>query len=599
MKKVFIIFSKLQKPYAKAFWLSIIISIISPIIGDIIAPIYFADFTNKMSLQTPYSIILAIVLTYLAYLIVRTIVWAIGNWLLVVVEQKTMHRIADHTAHHLLDLSIDYFKNHSIGALVGKHNKFTRCYERIYDELFFNLIPSVTLFVSIITVLFIKMPLFGLGMLIIGLLFGYMTYRFSRWQHPFNEKVSNTDSKVTALISDQLSNISTIHAFGKIEEEKNRFTQINKTRSDYRRTAWGKGYIQWRVNDLFYLIMVVSSILTTAYLWDQKLFTLGDVILVVGYTTVIASKLSNIGNVIKNITQLITDGEEMIEILKTQPTVQDNGNIVCIENGDIVFNNMTFGYDVYEPVFNNFNLHIKKGEKVGIVGESGSGKSTLVKLILREMDINSGSVTLNNYDIREYSIRSLRSTIATVQQEALLFHRSIKENIAYARPDATNEEITEAAKKAQAHDFIIKLSKEYDTKVGERGVKLSGGQRQRVAIARAFLAKRPIIIMDEATSSLDSLSETKIQFAMKELLQSNDTLICIAHRLSTVANMDRIIVLENGKIIEQGKHHELISSNGLYAEMWNKQLVFEEEEVDTSSNDEQETTDCEVDYTKQ
>jgi ATP-binding cassette, subfamily B, bacterial len=599
MKKVFNIFGKLQKPYAKAFWLSIIISIISPIIGDIIAPIYFANFTNKMSLQTPYAIILGIVITYLLYLMVRTIIWAIGNWLLVVVEQKTMHTIADHTAHHLLDLSIDYFKNHSIGALVGKHNKFTRCYERIYDELFFNLIPSVTLFVSIITVLFIKMPLFGLGMMIVGLLFGYITYRFSRWQHPFNEKVSNTDSKVTALISDQLSNISTIHAFGKIQEEKILFTQMNTKRSEYRRTAWEKGYIQWRVNDLFYLIMVVSSVLTTAYLWDQKLFTLGDVILVVGYTTVIASKLSNIGNVIKNITQLITDGEEMISILQTQPTVQDNGSIECIENGDIVFNNMTFGYDINEPVFNKFNLHIKKGEKIGIVGESGSGKSTLVKLILREMDINSGSVMLNNFDIREYSIRSLRSTIATVQQEALLFHRSIKENISYARPNATDEEIIEAAKKAQAHDFIMKLSKGYDTKVGERGIKLSGGQRQRVAIARAFLAKRPIIIMDEATSSLDSISETKIQFAMKELLQSDDTMICIAHRLSTVANMDRIIVLKHGKIIEQGKHHELISSNGLYAEMWNKQLVFEEEEVDTSNNDEQEIEMCEADYTKQ
>ena len=552
-----------------------------------------------MSIQTPYNIILAIVLIYLAYLVVKTIVWSIGNWLIVEVERKTMHNIAEYSAHHLLGLSIDYFKNHSIGAIVGKNNKFPRSYEGIYDESFFNIITRIVRFVLIIIILFFKMPLFGLGIMIVGSLFGYMTYRLYLWLHPFNEELSKIDSKVTALISDQLSNIATIHAFGKIEEEKELYTKFNSKRSECRRIVWQKGFIQWRINDLFYLAMIISSILITTYLWSEKIFTLGDVILVIGFTTTIANDLLYTGNIIKRITQLITDGEEMIEILKTQPTVQDNGKVKCVENGDIVFENMVFAYDSNEPIFKDFNLHIKKGEKIGIVGESGSGKSTLVKLMLREMDIRDGHVMINNVDIRNYTMKSLRSTIATVPQESPLFHRSIKENIAYARPDATDEEIIEAAKKAQAHEFIIKLSKEYDTKVGERGVKLSGGQRQRVAIARAFLAKRPIIIMDEATSSLDSLSETKIQFAMKELLQSDDTLICIAHRLSTVANMDRIIVLEHGKIIEQGKHHELISSNGLYAEMWNKQLVFEEEEVDTSSNDEQETTDCEVDYTKQ
>lgn len=502
-----------------------------------------------------------------------------------------MHIIADHTGHHLLGLSIDYFKNHSIGALVGKHNKFTRCYERMYDEFFFNLIPSIVLYVSIVVVLTFKMPLLGMSMMIVGGIFGYMTYRFSKYQYPYNEKVSTSDTRVTSLLSDQLNNISTIHAYGFIDEEKERFSQYNTKRSQHRKISWEKGYIHWRVNDLFYLAMIASSVLTTIYLWGKGVFQLGDVILIITYTTALAHRLQNIGNVIKTMTQLITDGEEMIAILDTQPTVKDIGKVDCTHNGNITFTNVTFGYDINNEIFKDFSLTIKKGEKVGIVGESGSGKSTLVKLLLREMDIGNGSIDLNGYDIRDYTITSLRRNIAIVPQEASLFHRSIHDNIAYARPEATLDEVMIAAQKAQAHDFIQKLSKTYETRVGEKGVKLSGGQRQRVALARAFLAKRPIIILDEATSALDSISEKKIQFAMKEFLQSDSTMICIAHRLSTVATMDRIIVLDHGKIIEEGTHIQLLEKDGLYAELWNKQLMFtddeEIEEITTSTDDDE------------
>ena len=218
----------------------------------------------------------------------------------------------------------------------------------------------------------------------------------------------------------------------------------------------------------------------------------------------------------------------------------------------------------------DFNLIIKPGERIGLVGHSGAGKSTITKLLLRFADALEGSIVIDNQDIKNVTQNDLRKVISYVPQEPILFHRSIKENIAYSKPDATKEEIIEVAKKAHAHEFIEKLPQGYDTLVGERGIKLSGGERQRVAIARAMLKDSPILMLDEATSSLDSISEHYIQDAFNELMKGKTTIV-IAHRLSTIQKMDRIIVLDKGKIVEQGTHKELLELNGSYAELWNHQ----------------------------
>lgn len=582
MKKVINVFKKMQQPDARAFWVSIVISVLAPVLGDIIAPLYFARYTDLMVHTSPSNVVYHFALIYAFLLFTKVFIWRIGNFLLAVVEYKTLDRVGNLTAHHLLSLSVDFFKDNATGALVGKHNKFARAYERMYDEAFFNLIPSIVIFMCVMPVLCVRMPLIGVGMIGIGIVFVFITYQFSRWIQPFNDKLSNSDSKVTAVFSDQLSNINTIHAFGTVEQEKELFSLHNKNRTEKRKNAWLKGYVQWSTNDLFQIVMTVASILITLHFWSTKVFSVGDVILVMSYTTTLSQRLSNMGNIIKNMKQLQADADEMIKILDKKPSVQDNGILTPTSlAGDIVFDNVTFSYpDTSIQTFSQFNLHIKQGEKVGLVGQSGSGKSTLVKLLMREMDIQEGKLSIDGLDIKELKLCSLRSNIALVPQEPSLFHRSIKDNISYARPTASFEEVIEAAKKAQAHDFIMKTSSKhdsgYETKVGEKGVKLSGGQRQRVAIARAFLANRPILIFDEATSSLDSISEMKIQQAMDELLKGNETMICIAHRLSTVAKMDRIIVLDNGSIVEQGSHTTLIANNGTYAEMWHKQLAFDE-----------------------
>jgi ATP-binding cassette, subfamily B, bacterial len=581
MRKVFKTFIRMQKPEATAFWVSIVISVLAPLLGSIIAPLYYAKITNSISSKSPYDIVFGLALIYCGCLITQIAIWRIGNWLLVVVQQRTMHRIADHTAHHLFGLSLDFFKDHASGAIVGKHAKFIRGYERIYDEFFFNLIPSIVIFICIMPVVFIKMPLFGGGMIVMGCLFAYMTYKFAKWIQPYNDTLSSASTRMTALLSDQITNMATISAFGIVEEEKEYYSKNNSILSEKRKIAWIKGFIQWSANDLFRAIMTASSVLVTIHLWHIGTFTIGDVILVISYTDTLAQRLANMGNVIKNINQLEADAAEMIDIIEARPTVQDNGTQILPHScGDIVFTNMNFAFHHSQPLFENFNLTIKKGEKIGIVGETGSGKSTLIKLIMREMDITSGQVEINNINIQDITLRSLKRNMALVPQDPSLFHRTIKENIAIARPDATFEEVVQAAKKARAHGFITKTHSKYgsgyEARVGERGIKLSGGQRQRIAIARVFLANRPFFIFDEATSALDSISESYIQEALQEILEDKNTMICIAHRLSTVAKMDRIIVLEKGVILEQGTHIELLAENGHYATLWNKQLLIEE-----------------------
>ena len=273
-----------------------------------------------------------------------------------------------------------------------------------------------------------------------------------------------------------------------------------------------------------------------------------------------------------NSMRAISDASEMVEIFEQKPEILDPEDCEpCrIIGGKIVFDNISFSYGDEISIFKNFNLNIESGQKVGLVGLSGSGKTTITKILLRFIDINGGAVTIDGQNISRIKQSELRNRIAYVPQDPVLFHRSLRENIAYGKPDASDDEIIEVAKKANAHDFISRLPLEYGTFVGERGVKLSGGERQRIAIARAMLKNAPILILDEATSSLDSISEKYVQEAFARLMESRTT-IAIAHRLSTIRKMDRIIVIDRGKIVEEGGHDQLINNMGIYHSLWTHQ----------------------------
>ena len=299
---------------------------------------------------------------------------------------------------------------------------------------------------------------------------------------------------------------------------------------------------------------------------------MGVFVLVQSYLFSLFDILWNLGRSLGRATEAMTDMQEVVDIFDTPIDIANPNNpeILEMKEGNIEFKNVSFTYKGGISVLQDFNLIIKPGERIGLVGHSGAGKSTITKLLLRFADALEGSIVIDNQDIKNVTQNDLRKVISYVPQEPILFHRSIKENIAYSKPDATKEEIIEVAKKAHAHEFIEKLPQGYDTLVGERGIKLSGGERQRVAIARAMLKDSPILMLDEATSSLDSISEHYIQDAFNELMKGKTTIV-IAHRLSTIQKMDRIIVLDKGKIVEQGTHKELLELNGSYAELWNHQ----------------------------
>jgi ABC-type multidrug transport system fused ATPase/permease subunit len=301
---------------------------------------------------------------------------------------------------------------------------------------------------------------------------------------------------------------------------------------------------------------------------------IATVFLIFSYTSSIVDQLFSFSNnSLRNYNRSIGDASDMIENLRLIPAVKDPAKpeVPHIQSGEIVFKDVVFDHEnnnsTQDALFHNFNLQIKPGEKVGLVGHSGGGKTTLIKLILRFMDIDSGEILIDGQNIAHITQDDLRQSMTYVPQEPLLFHRSLAENISYGKVDATKEELLRVARMAHADEFIQTLPKEYDTLVGERGVKLSGGQRQRVAIARAMLKDAPILLLDEATSALDSESEVLIQDALWRLMEGK-TAVVIAHRLSTIQKMDRIVVLSDGKIAEQGTHKELLEKNGIYANLW-------------------------------
>jgi ATP-binding cassette, subfamily B, bacterial len=321
------------------------------------------------------------------------------------------------------------------------------------------------------------------------------------------------------------------------------------------------------------LVIQVGLLWAATHLWLEGHLLVGDFVLVQAYLLTTFERLVSINRELRRFYDSFADASEMVALLELPREVPDvpDAPALGVEGGRIDFRDVSFAFNKKsEPVFERFSLSIREGEKVALVGPSGAGKSTVTRLLLRLYDVQSGLVEIDGQNVRAVSQDSLRENIAYVPQEPILFHRTLKENIRYGHRDATDEEVIEAARKAHCHEFIAALPAGYDTYVGERGVKLSGGERQRVAIARAILKNAPILILDEATSSLDSESEALIQDALDELMRGK-TVIAIAHRLSTIMKMDRILVMDGGRIVAEGTHHELLNAGGLYEKLWNIQ----------------------------
>jgi ATP-binding cassette subfamily B protein len=392
-------------------------------------------------------------------------------------------------------------------------------------------------------------------------------------QIPKSTKNAAADSKTTGHFSDIVSNILTVKMFGAGKREIVEFGNTTREQERLRFDAWlQQGFWSSLYQSISIGIFNVAIIGAAVWLWADGVITAGAIVIVQVYVVTIFNIVWTISKNIVRATSALTDAQEMVAIFEHTPDVQDAARLKRLEisRGEIAFNNVSFGYEEDDAIFENLSFTISSGERVAFVGYSGAGKTTVTKLLLRFADVTKGTILIDGIDISKVRQDELRSKIAYVPQDPVLFHRSIRDNISYGKLGATQDEVKAAATRARAHEFIQRLTLGYDTMVGERGVKLSGGERQRVAIARAILKDAPILVLDEATSSLDSISERYIQEALSELMQGRTTIV-IAHRLSTIQGMDRIIVFGKGGIEEQGTHDVLLQKGGVYAALWNSQ----------------------------
>jgi ATP-binding cassette subfamily B protein len=473
--------------------------------------------------------------------------------------------------------SYQFFQNIHSGSITSKIKGIVTGYNNLWFGVHHSLTnPVLEILITIIALGFINLQLFFFMTLWCCIFFPIMlkmSFKVSR----LAKATTDSQHKVMGLIADNITNIFSLFSFASRNRELKQINQFLKNDTAKKDYAWiGYELKTAFVGIFFYSIMLVLLFFFMIHLRRINAITIGDFVFVMTVTFFIVDNIWKLTSEIGDFVGKIGDFKSSFSILKTPQDLIDKPNAkdLKVTKGEIIFKDLCFKYESGEQIFDNLNLHIKAGEKVGLVGYSGAGKSTLISLLLKNFKTNNGDILIDNQSIYDVSSDSLRSQIALIPQDTLLFHRSIGENIGYAKENASKQEIEDAAKKAHIHEFITKLKDGYETLVGERGIKLSGGQRQRIAIARAILKNAAIIILDEATSSLDSGTEQKIQKSINQMLKiNNTTIIAIAHRLSTIKHMDRIIVMDHGKIIEDGNFQELITKeNSKFKILWDHQI---------------------------
>ncbi|MEK7613734.1 MAG: ABC transporter ATP-binding protein [Patescibacteria group bacterium] len=473
---------------------------------------------------------------------------------------------------YLVKHSHTYFSNKFAGALGNKIWNAADGVGDLIENFLWSGVNVVVAFLGSLLLVFLASPTLALVYSFWMVILIVVSYFLSRRNSGLSEQHSKERTHVSGLTVDVLSNITALRQYVMCTAEIVRAEGATKALRDAALRAWFGREVLLIISNVVMGMFVVSMLYGSFSLWRGGSMTTGSFIMILTLMSGLAGWFSQIGNSMNAFARgygLIKEGLEEI-LLPHDITDFPKAPALAVSDGAIVFNKVTFLYGT-QPVFSDFSISLEGGKRVGLVGPSGSGKTTFVSLLLRQQDVHEGEICIDGQNLRKVTQDSLNAAISVVPQESVLFHRTLRENIAYGKPDATDEEIFEAARKAQAHEFIMMLPEGYGTLVGERGVKLSGGQRQRVAIARAILKAAPILILDEATSSLDSESEVEIQKALHELMQGK-TVIAIAHRLSTIREMDRILVLDGGTIVQDGSHDELVKDeHGVYARLWNHQ----------------------------
>jgi ATP-binding cassette subfamily B protein len=489
---------------------------------------------------------------------------------------RTMGDVAQEAFARLQRFSTDWHANNFAGSTVRKITRGMWALDLLTDTILIALLPSLVVLIGTTLLLAWHWPAMGAVVLAGAVIYCAVTVALSLgYVAPAARLANSWDTRLGGALADAISCNPVVKAYGAEAREDHRLTAVLGKWAQRTRRTWVRGTFSGTAQQIVLLALRAAVIGLVIWLWAQGRASPGDVAFVLTSYAVVHGYLRDVGQHIHNLQRSVNDMEEMVAMHDLPFGVPDRpgASPMTVTAGEIAFDRVTFHYGGHaEPLYRDFSLTISAGEKVGLVGRSGSGKTTFVKLVQRLYDVTGGRIAIDGRDIATATQASLRAQIAIVQQEPVLFHRSLAENIAYGRPGASQAQVEQAARLANAHDFIMRLPKGYATLVGERGVKLSGGERQRVALARAFLADAPILILDEATSSLDSESEALIQQAVERLMEGRTTIV-IAHRLSTVRAMDRILVFDRGRVVEEGSHEALlIRENGAYRALFEKQV---------------------------
>ena len=558
----------------KGYFLLVILALSSATALDYIAPIFYKEIAD--GLAQPFSAdTLAILQNNFAWIFI----FYAGIWFswrllevgIIPLEAGGINLLEKRCFDVLKKQKYDFFENRFSGSLVKQANRFSRAFETIMDWFLFQFYANILAIGIAFTLFFQAHREFAYYFLMWVVIFISWSVGFSIWKLKFDKAVSKADSKVGGAYSDAITNMTIVKIFALEQSEQGQIDRAVDEVYRKKKTAWILMFISFAVQalmtfgiELFLLDLMIEK-------WQVGDFSVGEFVLFQSLLLLLIHRLWEFGRNFLNFFTALADASEMAEIIRSEEIEKETPNAGehTIVKGEIVFDKLCFSYGKGQNLFEDFSLHIKAGEKVALVGQSGSGKTSLTKLLFRFFEPQSGQITFDGIAATEFTLASLRQQVSLVPQQPELFHRSLRDNITLDK-DVSEQRLGQVAAQSQALDFIKALPEQFDTMVGERGIKLSGGERQRVAIARAFLDDAPIVVLDEATSALDSITEQQIQEAIFELIKDK-TAIVIAHRLSTVLRMDRIIVMDKGKIIEQGNHQQLLALQGKYFMMWQHQ----------------------------
>ena len=560
--------------YRQFPWLAIgsLLTRLCATISVLVPPIFYKEIidilssstgiTNELSLNA-----IGVLMIILWIKIASFIVYRLYDFWAIALEMNIQEWINNFFLQKLQYHSYKFFSENMSWSLISKFRKGVSAFEKLSDIFSWQILPFITNVTIILIIIGMQNIWISVWIFVVILIFTWLQYVLYKYIHPYQEKANALDSEQGGLLSDLIINNYTIKLFASEKKEERKYAKLNYDTAHARKIQYHKSIWIWGSSAAIWIILEIGIMYLAIRMWWNGTISLGMIVLLQTYILRLIDFLWGIGQTLRHTFIAISEASEVLQIIDTPHEIQDKSSKkLKLQHGAISFNNVNFSYGENQ-IFHDLNFHIKPGERVALVGESGSGKTTITKLLFRLYDIQKGEILIDDQNIAEVTQESLRSSMSMIPQDPILFHRSIRENIAYGKPNASDEEIIAAAKMARCHQFISHLKDGYETLVGERGIKLSGGERQRVAIARAILENKQIIVMDEATSALDSESEFLIQEAMEELMK-HKTVLIIAHRLSTIMKMDEIIVMDQGKVVEKGSHKELLAKpEGIYKKL--------------------------------